>query len=78
MYPYLVEPPRSQKTGSGSYDICPSCGFQFGVTDEDKGFSYEQYRKIWVADGMPWYSADIAEKPPHWDPEASLRKVKPN
>ena len=41
-YPELEEPPRSPRTGGGSYEICPSCGFQFGVTDDDKGVSYEE------------------------------------
>jgi hypothetical protein len=78
MYPYLVEPPRSQKTGSGSYEICASCGFEFGVTDDDKGFSYEDWRKIWIDKGMPWRDQGISEKPPDWNPAESLRKVKPN
>ena len=26
----------------GSYEICPSCGFQFGVSDDDLGSTYEQ------------------------------------
>ena len=38
-YPKLEEAPRTQ-AGGGSYEICPSCGFQFGVSDDDRGFTY--------------------------------------
>jgi hypothetical protein len=51
----LDEPPRGQ-SGGGSYEICPSCGFQFGVTDDDRGFSYAQWRKQWCKQGMKWSS----------------------
>ncbi|GGF98327.1 hypothetical protein GCM10007304_10410 [Rhodococcoides trifolii] len=42
-YPYLKEEPRT--ANGGSYEICPRCGFQFGVTDDDLGFTYEQWRE---------------------------------
>ena len=29
-------------------------GFQFGVTDDDQGVSYDVYREKWIADGMQW------------------------
>ena len=41
-YDRLVEPPRT-KCG-GSWEICPSCGFQFGVSDEDEDYTDEQWR----------------------------------
>ena len=50
-YPDLQEAPRSERSG-GSYEICPSCGFQFGVTDDDQGVSYEQWHEAWRAGGM--------------------------
>lgn len=52
-YPYLSAPPRSV-TGSPSYEICPSCGFEFGVSDEDSGFSYGRYRQVWIAAGAEY------------------------
>ena len=52
-YPGLEEPPRSN-SGGGSYEICPCCGFQFGVSDDDDGLTYEVWREHWVADGMLW------------------------
>jgi len=37
-------------TPSGpSYEICPSCGFQFGVSDDDQGYEYEQWREMWLS-----------------------------
>ena len=47
-FPKLKETPRTHD-GGGSYEICPSCGFQFGVSDDDRGFSYEQWRERWQA-----------------------------
>jgi len=71
----LEEPPRRSPSSGGSYEICPSCGFEFGVTDDDRGFTYESWRARWIARGMPWESADI-EPPPHgWDPRAQLANL---
>jgi pimeloyl-ACP methyl ester carboxylesterase len=49
-WPDLTEAPRSPG-GGGSYEICPSCGFQFGVTDDDAGISYAEWRRRWVEGG---------------------------
>lgn len=73
-YPALAEPPRS-RSGGGSYEICPSCGFEFGVTDDDRGFSYTAWRQRWVDSGMPWASEGIEPPPAGWDPGAQLRAV---
>jgi hypothetical protein len=51
----LNEPPYS-RDGHGLFEICPSCGFQFGVTDDDLGMSFREWRESWVAKGMPWSS----------------------
>jgi len=74
-YPELQEPPRSSRTGGGSYEICPSCGFQFGVTDDDKGISYGEWRARWIEKGMPWDSTGIEDSPPDWDPQKQLKRV---
>lgn len=71
-YPDLREAPRSKRSG-GSYEICPSCGFQFGVTDDDQGLSYEQWRETWRDGGMKWSSQQT--KPAHWNPAAQLARV---
>ncbi len=72
-YPDLEDQPRGEATG-GSYEICPSCGFQFGVSDEDRGFTYEQWRKQWVQKGMRWRAVTVAP-PPNWDPTEQLRNI---
>ncbi len=72
-YPKLKEEPRSQENG-GSYEICPSCGFQFGVSDDDEGFTPETWRAKWQAAGMPW-SSSIIKPPAHWDPAKQLRHL---
>lgn len=65
-YPKLKEAPRSA-SGGGSYEICPSCGFQFGVTDDDAGYTYDTWRAKWRGEGMHWSST--TKPPAHWDPE---------
>jgi hypothetical protein len=72
-YPSLTDPPRSP-AGGGSYEICPSCGFEFGVTDDDLGYSYEQWRAEWIGRGTPW-SATGREAPNNWDPVTQLASL---
>ena len=73
-YPLLDEPPRTA-SGGGSYEICSSCGFEYGVTDDDEGFTYEQWRERWIAKGMPWDSEGIHPPPDGWDPVAQLASL---
>ncbi len=72
-YPKLKETPRT-KNGGGSYEICPSCGFQFGVSDDDVGETYESWREKWRTAGMKWTSP--TKPPAHWDPTKQLRHLK--
>ena len=69
----LQEPPHSA-SGGGSYEICPSCGFQFGVDDDDKGITFEQARERWVAGGMKW-SSKGNPSPKGWDGAKQLAKL---
>lgn len=71
-YPSLQEPPRST-TGGGSYEICPSCEFEFGVSDDDLGYTYDEWRREWLSDGMPWRSS--RPKPRQWNPEEQLTRI---
>lgn len=78
-YPKLKEAPRSSSDG-GSLEICPACGFQFGVSDDDDGISYDEWREDWLERGMEWSSTGI-QKPKGWDPQkalTSLKKIKLN
>ena len=73
-WPGLEQPPRSPE-GSPSFEICPSCGYQFGHSDEVEGCSFEQWRETWVAQGMPWYADDQPPPPEDWDPALQLENV---
>ncbi len=67
-YPKLKEPPRSA-SGGGSYEICPSCGFQFGVDDDDKGITFSKWRNAWLKRGALWSS--LGQKAPaDWNGKA--------
>jgi hypothetical protein len=72
-YPDLSEPPRGAQ-GGGSYEICPSCGFQFGVSDDDEGHSYATWRTRWRASGMPWSSRGL-KKPAGWNPANQIQPL---
>jgi transposase-like protein len=72
-YPDLSEP--SRVNGAGSYEICPSCGFQFGVSDDNTGISYDDWRESWVDQGMPWNSKGISP-PRNWNPARQRAHVK--
>jgi hypothetical protein len=74
-YPKLTEVPRG-RSGGGSYEICPSCGFQFGVSDDDAGFTYAAWRAKWKKAGAKWSSKGITP-PARWDAEKQLQKVQP-
>lgn len=71
-FPHLTEAPRSQ-SGGGSFEICPSCGFQFGVSDADRGFTHEQWRATWKKGGLKWSSQQTP--PAGWDAAAQLLTV---
>jgi hypothetical protein len=72
-YSGLKEPPRPAY-GGGSYEFCPCCDFEFGVTDEDLGVSDGEWRNRWVNEGMHWRSR--VEAPPEaWDPAQRMRNL---
>jgi hypothetical protein len=70
-YPNLRREPYTN-AGGGSYEICWSCGFEFGVSDDADGFTHESWRARWVSMGMPWDSAELRSPPEGWDPQAQL------
>ncbi len=62
--------------GMPSFEICPSCGFQFGV-DDANGITYEAWREAWVKGGMKWWYDSMCQ-PPNRDtfkPLASQRDI---
>ena len=84
-YPELLEKPFDIN-GGGSYEICPSCGFEFGYDDcnhidyskETYLFVREQcikaWRKKWIENGMQWSSK--TKKPINWNPSEQLNNLK--
>ena len=68
-FDHLTEPPLDP-----SFEICPSCRFQFGVHDMDRGITFEQWREKWIAGGMMWSSKGMS-KPLHWNPRKQLLNV---
>ena len=71
-FPNLTGAPRSPG-GGGSFEICPSCGFQFGVSDDDAGFTFAQWRIRWQKGGMKW--ASVSPAPKNWDAAAQLETL---
>jgi len=67
----LLEPPYD-KSGGASFEICPSCGTEFGYDDATK--SHAELRKAWLAAGSPWWSR-VNPPPPNWDPAEQLRRA---
>jgi predicted RNA-binding Zn-ribbon protein involved in translation (DUF1610 family) len=81
-YPDLDKPAyrNTFKDGIGSLEICPSCGFQFGYTDDachlnvERSIIFQQWRQEWISGGMKWSIKEI--KPPaNWNPCEQLLNV---
>lgn len=66
----LDKPPRVEGSG-GSFEICPSCGIQFGYSDEMGGdvssrpSFYRGWGTKWYSDGAKWH--DPSPPPDGWD-----------
>ena len=54
-----LDPPYEDLLGRPSYEVCPSCGLEFG-NDDNPGtappISFEDYRREWVARGRPRFT----------------------
>lgn len=70
-YDRLLEKPRTNN--GGSYEICPSCAFQFGVSDDDRAFTYDTWRDEWCRTGAHWSSSK--PPPPGWNPLEQLKRI---
>jgi hypothetical protein len=51
------------------YNICPSCGTEFGVNDVNS--TIPDLRKAWLATGPRWWSS-VDSIPPDWNPRKQL------
>jgi hypothetical protein len=64
-YRELPDPPAD-------YEICPSCGTEFGYTDFTR--THEELRAAWRSGGMRWY-ANWMLAPRDWNPRRQLAAV---
>lgn len=51
--------------GPHDFNICPSCGTEFGLHDENS--SIQDLREVWIASGPSWRSG-VIDKPQGWNP----------
>jgi hypothetical protein len=54
-----IFPPYGEMLGMPSYDVCPSCAYEFGFEDNPRGdawpVSFAEYRDEWVREGRPLF-----------------------
>jgi hypothetical protein len=65
----LSEPPYD-KFGDPSFEICPSCGTEFGYQDARK--SHAELRQRWLQAGATWDSK-VEKCPEGWNPLTQLK-----
>src|ERR1700720_1544663 len=58
--------------GPGNFNICPSCGTEFGLHDLNS--SIKDLREAWVANGPHWHSRVVAA-PSDWKPLEQLLRT---
>ena len=69
---YKLDEPPYDEAGYASFNICPSCGTEFGYHDATK--SHAELRMTWLQSGAKWWSRH--ESPPEgWNPEEQLRRA---
>lgn len=61
----MDDPPRD-------YNICPSCGTEYGVNDVNS--TYSELRKAWLKTGPTWWST-TDPRPEGWSPSRQLAKA---
>lgn len=54
------------------FNICPSCGTEFGNDDTD--WTFEQLRQAWLEKGAHWWS-NTQVPPPNWSPVEQVLHV---
>jgi len=55
----------SMEQSPSDYNICPSCGTEFGY--DDLAQTFEELRREWWNAGPKWWSP-VDTQPPDWDP----------
>jgi hypothetical protein len=51
--------------GPRDYNICPSCGTEFGLHDVNS--TVDNLRAVWFATGPRWHSS-VVPQPTNWNP----------
>lgn len=54
------------------WSICPSCGTQFGLSDNCR--TWAELRHDWIYDGAAWQDGYI-QPPPYWSPISQFRNI---
>ncbi len=68
----LKEPPYDQGN-SPSYEICPCCGFEFGVDGANNQIIFTDFRQAWIKNGAQWFIPKL--KPKDWDFKKQLSNL---
>jgi hypothetical protein len=56
------------------FDICPSCGTEFGIDTVDH--TVKELRDIWIANGLTWQSG-VDLPPKNWNAYSQLMAIIP-
>lgn len=75
---YQVNPPYHKYWGTGSYEVCSCCGFEFGFDDDgifpENNSTFQNYLQEWIErDNAKWFEPEL--RPRDWDLEAQLSKA---
>jgi predicted RNA-binding Zn-ribbon protein involved in translation (DUF1610 family) len=70
-YADLGERPRDDD-GWASFEICSSCGTEFGY--DDATVSHAELRKRWLSGGCIWW-ATWEKSPSNWDAQRQLEQA---
>jgi hypothetical protein len=62
----------SLESTASDFNICPSCGTEFGIDDVEHGVA--ELQKIWLLNGAQWASP-VDKKPKNWEPFKQLEKL---
>jgi hypothetical protein len=71
-YPNLDYPAMDPLSGNPSFDICPSCGCEFGYDDATIQVK-DSYRKRWIKNGAVWFKPEL--KPQNWSLRDQLELI---